>query len=71
MLSVVSKTDERKDSRWSFSPTSVDVANRKKIEAHFKTMDIEFTSAEFVAKMARAGMMRQLERIEARKHDRR
>lgn len=71
MLSVVSKTDERKDGRWSFSPTSVDIANRKRIEAHFKAMDIEFTSAEFIAKMVRSGMKRQIERIEGRKHDRR
>ena len=71
MLPVVSKTDERKDGRWSFTPTSVDVANRKKIEAHFAAQDIEFTSAEFVAKMARSGMNKQIERIEGKKHDRR
>lgn len=58
MVAVVNATQKRTDKRWSFSPTEADERQRAEIEAHFRAMDIEFSTPEFVAKMVRSGMRR-------------
>ena len=62
-VAVVNATQKRVDRRWSFSPSVADEAMRLEIETHYRAMDIEFSSPEFVAKMVRSGMRQQLARI--------
>lgn len=55
-VAVVNATQKRADRRWSFSPSIADEKMREEIEAHFKAIDVEFSTPEFVAKMVRSGM---------------